>query len=547
MSKSKRPFSIEGVPLYPHIKLTRERFPRVLMTRLIGRDDAEYFGAFLHRSNARILINFINRTFRLRSCEIDIDGSFNYPCTMYYKRRCLAPCVRNLTDQAAYDEMVTLVRLFLQNDRELFRMTIGLKIDAASADLDFEAAAKWRDILNEVESNWDNSRTSPWPESVSDTFYVRPSAEGLDIFLISQKSRRTLGERVFSFPDATEADAGESIHEVIEQFYRFHAPKEIRVSQDFARRSELQKNLSRKFGRRVPIVLLNEKNRKISTEIAIYKSTTELDVKRATANASPKELSFELKKVFGLSRQPKRISAIDVSHISGTDQVAAAIAWENGRSVPGAAEYLLSEESSEPGALAELVERRYSNAGNELVLIDGGKSQLNAAEKALPRESRADLIAAVKPPGEHSEISHFLTAAGERIDFDPTSPAMLLLQRLRDEAHDFANAVHRDTRDYANFYQMVNIVPSLTESERQKLLRHFGSHARVLNAELGEISAVIGSLKAAIAVKDIDAYKTDERERIKPLVVPVRFQDENGAADDLRPIAVTPGNVRRLR
>jgi excinuclease ABC subunit C len=548
MAKQKKHrFSIKGIPLYPHIEITRERFPRVLATRLLDEADAEYFGAFLNRSNARILIDFLNRTFRLRSCEIEVDGSFNYPCTMYYKRRCTAPCVSDLIDDTAYGEMVSLVRLFLQNDHELFRVVLGNKIDASSSELDFETAAKWRDILSEAEDYWANSRTYPWTYSVSDTFYERESATGLDIFLISQKSRRTLGERIFSFPEATEADSGEAIADVIEQFYHFHAPKEIRVSRDFARRGELQKNLSKKFGRRVPIILLNGKNRKISTDIAIYKSTTELDVKRLIALRSPRELTLELKKLFKLAKVPNRISAIDVSHISGTDQVAAAIAWEDGENIPNAAEYLLSDGSSELRALAELIAKRYLKPREEFVLIDGGMAQLNAAAVDLPKGAAIDLVSAVKPPGQHSEISHFLTVDGRRIDFDPTSPAMLLLQRLRNEAHDFANAVHRDTRDYAHFYEMVNIAPSLAERERQHLLQTFGSHTRILNASEQEIAKSVGKAKAAIAMQDIVDYRNDDRPRIKPLVVPIRFQDEKGAAEDLRPIEAAPGKMRRLR
>ena len=130
--RSKHKFSIAGKPLYPHIKLTREPFPRVLATRIIADDDAEYFGAFLNRTNARMLLDFLNRTFRLRSCDIEVDGSFNYPCTMHYKRRCIAPCVRDLANSEDYEEIVGLVRLFLLNDRPLFRSVLSSRIADAS-------------------------------------------------------------------------------------------------------------------------------------------------------------------------------------------------------------------------------------------------------------------------------------------------------------------------------------------------------------------------------------------------------------------------------
>lgn len=538
--KSKFKYSLEGMPLYPHIKLTRERFPRLLATRIIANDDAEYFGAFLNRTNARMLIDFLNRTFKLRSCDMPIDGSFNYPCTMYYKKRCLAPCVTNLIVESSYGEMVGLVRLFLANERGLLAELLKIRIRISSDALDFETAAKWRDILAAVEEYWADVRHAVWLDGTSDTFFVRDSKVSLDIFLISQKGRRVLGERVFSFERKIQTDAEylQALAEVIEQFYRFHAPKEIRVDRDFPERQNLQKMLSTKFGRSIPIRILNEKNRKISSELAIYRSSAELDVKRSKFLTEPKDLVRQLKEIFSLPKIPKRITAIDVSHISGTNQVAAKIVWENGRTVSNDAQYLLSESSSELETLSEFVSKIFSDIKEtraELVLIDGGRAQLNAALKHL-NSKHISVISAVKPPAEHSEISHFLSAT-ERIEFDPESAVHRLLQRLRDEAHQFANAVHRDTRDFENFYEAANLLPSLTETERQMLLLNFKSTAAILKATRQELEKVVGKEKTGIAMKDIENYKAGNAKKIKPLVVPIRFHDENGAADDLRMIA----------
>ena len=155
MAKAKKhKFSIEGKPLYPHLKLTSERFPRVVATRLIEDDGSEYFGAFLNRTSARMLLDFVNRTFRLRSCEIPVDGSFNYPCTMYYKRRCCAPCVAELCDDAEYAERVNWVRLFLRNERELLREVFLRRIESVAGELDFELASRLRDRIGEIEEYW---------------------------------------------------------------------------------------------------------------------------------------------------------------------------------------------------------------------------------------------------------------------------------------------------------------------------------------------------------------------------------------------------------
>lgn len=536
--RSKYKFSIEGKPLYPHIKLTRERFPRVLATRIIADDDAEYFGAFLNRTNARMLLDFLNRTFRLRSCDIEIDGSFNYPCTLHYKRRCIAPCVSDLANPEDYEEMVGLVRLFLLNDRPLFGSVLSSKIAEASEKLDFETAAKWRDILEAANDYWDNTRRSVWLDGTSDTITFRVTDTGIDVILISQKGRRVLGERIFSFNNADESDAEQAISEVIQQFYQFHLPKEIRVAILPSNKAEIEKLLYHRIGRKPRIVLLTEKNRKISTDLAVYRSSAELDVKRSVIRLEPKKLLQLIKREFKLSTTPKRITAIDVSHISGTDQVAASVSWVNGSMDTSGSNHRQSDSASEVGSIEEFVERLVeSRNGNEaeLIVIDGGPAQLNAALAAdLPRNM--SIISAVKPVGEHESIAYFLTAKKVRIDFDMTSETHRLLQLLRDEAHDYANAVHRDTRDYANYYRMAEILPSLKESERRTLLGAFGSIAKVSSVTRHEFMGLLTIEQTEAALIDLEQYRSGENKTIRPLVVPIRLQDEMGAAEDLRPI-----------
>ena len=515
-------FSIEGKPLYPHIKLTRERFPRILATRLIANDDAEYFGAFLNRTNVRLLLDFLNRTFRLRSCDIAIDGSFNYPCAMHYKRRCLAPCVRDLVDESQYLEMVGLVRLFLLNDRSLFRTIITSKIAAASEDMDFEEAAKLRDILEAVEGYWADLRRSVWLDGTSDTITYRATEMGLDVILISQKGRRVLGERIFSFPNADESDADEAISDVVRQFYRFHAPKEIRVSIQLSNKTELEKALRERAMRRVKIVRLTEKNRKVSTDLAVYRSSAELDVKRSIVGPSPAKLLQSLRKVFSLPETPKRITAVDVSHISGTDQVAASISWTNGRVDPDGSRYWLSDATSELGSVRKFLQifgDSQKNGEPELLLVDGGPAQLGAAA-ATDLPENVMIISAVKPAGDHESISHFLMRDKKQIEFDVAKESHLLLLRLRDEAHGFANAVHRDTRDYANYYRLAEMLPSLTETERNLLKVALGSVAKVEKSSEDDLSKHLSNERSTIAARDLSNYRAGTNAKVTPLIVP---------------------------
>ena len=538
MKKAGKRFSIEGIPLYPHIKLTWERFPRVYATRLIEHDDSEYFGAFLNRTNARILIDFLNRTFRLRSCDIDVDGSFNYPCTMHYKGRCLAPCVSDLITEEQYVEMVGLVRLFLANDRGSLYSSLSAKIDKASEELQFESAAAWRDILTAVEAYWAVSRQLVWLDATSDTFQIKETEEGLDVFLISQKGRRVLGERIFSFDGAKHSDRQQALSELISEFYKFHVPKEIRVPFDLVNRLEIEQDLEKRFGRRVQVITLNQKNRKISTDRAMRRSGADLDLKRAQVQLSPLELLEDLRRSFNLGESPSRIIAVDTSHISGTDQAAAAVSWQNGRIDAEGAESRISNETSELRSLQAFVREliaRHKVGERTILLVDGGPAQL-AAVASLDANADFSLIAAVKPRGEHEAISHFLLEGIARVDFDMSRPSHRLLLRLRDEAHEFANSVHRDTREYRNHYRMATLLPSLTESERRAIVLAFGSIAAVDRSKITEVAQVVGPERAILGKMDLERYQRGESREALPLVVPTSLQAENGAAEDLRPI-----------
>lgn len=131
--------------LYPHLKITDEKFPRLLVTRKIENDSAEYFGAFLPETGVRFFLDFLNKIFRLRTCTLDIDGEFSVPCPQFYAKRCVAPCVESLCDEKEYAETVELLRLFLQNRRKDFEKLLLEKIETLAEVLDFETASEWRD------------------------------------------------------------------------------------------------------------------------------------------------------------------------------------------------------------------------------------------------------------------------------------------------------------------------------------------------------------------------------------------------------------------
>lgn len=494
MSKARRyKFSIEGQPLYPYIKLTAERFPRLLSTRLVDESDgAEYFGPFLTRSGARILIDFLNTTFRLRSCTIPVDGRFPVPCTQFYAKRCLAPCVEQLCQRPAYLQVVELAKLFLVNERDRFESRLFGMISEASEALNFEPAAWLRDVMNNVREFWTTDRRDVWLADSADTYVLEYDADVIKVFIVTTRRGRVLGSRVFVFQAFDDTDPGEVLADVIEQFYPIDAPREIRVPLDLRRRHEVSQILSARVGRNVRIVVRGERPERYTALLALARTKLDVELERIKPVISSQKIKAELKKLFRLKRLPSKIEAFDAAHISGSYSTAAMAVWKNGDFVTEEYSEDLSTQTGEIATLRDFISRRFADTSRQppdLILVDGGRSQLNAALAAVSSNGITEIetIGAVKPAGRHNEISHFLTADGMRIEFDAASPAMLLLQVLRDEAHDLANAAHRKSRDMAHFYES------------------FG---------------------------------------VPPLIVPTRLDDPNGKAGDLRPIKATRTSPR---
>jgi excinuclease ABC subunit C len=311
-------FSIAGLPVYPHIKLTREEYPRLLATRVVKDDCDEYFGAFLSRTSVRILIDFLNRTFRLRSCDIEIDGNFPVPCTQYFAKRCLAPCMASLCTREFHAEIADLARLFLRNERQLFIKEASSRIESLAEALDFEKAAFLRDVLKNVGIFWSKPRWQIWLDDAVDTYDVEVVGNKVRVYLVTQRGRHVLGDRVFEFERNDDVTVEEAVFEVIRQFYTFHLPREIRVPKDFAGRKEIAERLGRRFGRNVKIVVGAFHDKRPTAQRGIERARQKVELESVAPRKTFAVISEQLKTDFELSTKPVRIEAFDIaSHVVG--------------------------------------------------------------------------------------------------------------------------------------------------------------------------------------------------------------------------------------
>lgn len=456
-------------PNYPFLKITRERFPRLLATRRPDKNlqNDKIFGAFLPVVAVRYLFDLIQRIFRLRTCELDIDGSFDAPCPEYFLHRCLAPCVREICDEKKYAEAVEEVELFLEGRKENLFHVLDREIEVLSRNLEFEKARqvlRKRKIIDRVLTD------SKWKIHLfdaTDVLTAKRAADEINLYLTTLRRGKIIGQKFFVFPaDAkTEPDIFASF---IENFYEFYAPKQIYVSHDFERRKMVEKTLVKRFGRKIKILAALPEN----LPPAVFTARKIAEIFRGNKNLrrdfDAEEISAILQNEFSLKNLPHRIECFDVAHLAGEAIVGARVLAVDGEILKDREIVWQFENLSETASLAQSVSERLKilpsrNHLPAFILLDGGKPQLSAVRKVLAETKfpRIKIIGAVKPPKHHTEIDYFLPENGEKVLFDKTNPAHQFLKQMRDAAHTLANSTHRTIHSLATIFAENSNAPKI--------------------------------------------------------------------------------------
>lgn len=568
---------------YPHLKLTiNEPFPRVMITRKIQRDGALYFGPFLPASLARRTIDLLNRTFQLRTCDIEIDGKLPRPCLEYHIKRCLGPCVRGLCTPDEYAESVRDVRLFLEGKNKELAEEYAGRMTRASEEMRYELAAKYRDLRKTVLAVSETQKMATSPDRDVDIFGYYREAQRLALQLFTMREGKIVGRREFFWEDLSpdEFDPAEFLSEVLTQYYSTdYVPLEIHVPVDFEDRELLEKALTERRGRRVRI--FDPQRGQKRDMIALVEKNAQIAFEQRFRVLKPdmERVLEELQETLELPRFPSRIESFDISNISGAENVAAMVVCENGKmNRAEGRRYRIKtvEGANDVASMREAVARRYRRQLDEhnplpdLVMIDGGKGQLNAAAAAM-RELDLEaipMIGVVKPPRRHNEVSHLLVKGREHdpIYLDSHSAVLRLIQMIRDETHRAAVTYHRKRREIRDFTSELTEIPGVGDKRKNRLLRNFGSIARIAQAGVAELTPFVGKQTA----EEIAAHFTRQRALAEgnsagtdnataaidvddademPLEVETRLDDPEGDAEDLQPIRSVDhkGEVRKPR
>jgi excinuclease ABC subunit C len=486
---------------YPYIQYTAyEKYPRVYVTRRLKKDGSIYFGPYFPANLAYRMVHLIHKHFLVPSCTVDLTRKHPRPCLQYYIHRCLGPCVEGLVTDERYAEAARDVRLFLEGRRHDLTRSLEQRMKTASETEHFEEAAGYRDLLRTLAEMEERQKIAAASGDDTDViaWYAEPPQVAVNLFHI--RGGRVVDRRDFYWENQEEFNPAEFLSSLIKQLYldAAYLPRCIHTPIDFEEREVLEEFLSEQAKHRVEISNPQRGKKHHFLEL-VEKNAQHSFVQRfRVLKPSSAAIAEALQAALGLLEPPKRIESFDISHTQGTETVASMVVWEAGRMKKSdyrkfiiRGEAAVEGEAAQPGGLLrddfssmrEAVGRRYRRVMEEgkplpsLILIDGGIGQLHAAAQALEKlEIINQPMASI---AKKEEILYVLGREDEPIVLDRHSPVLQLIQQIRDETHRFAITFHRQRRSSRRLRTSLTEIPGVGERTARKLLRKFGSVARL--------------------------------------------------------------------
>jgi len=486
---------------YPYLKLTvHEEWPRLGVVRKTEKNGALYYGPYVPAGSMWEILAFIRRNFQIRDCRYSMDKP-RRPCIRYQMGKCLAPCAGRASREA-YMKLVEEIKLFLGGKKNDLVNRLEHKMERLSDDMKFEEAAKVRDRIKALGKAWKSQKIIAPELGDMDVigFYKEKSTASFEILFI--RNGMMIGSKDLFMKNSETVSDSELMYMFLLQFYSkdIIPPSRILLSVFPLESRSLTQWLGQRSGYSVKIMSPKTGRKK---ELVHMASENAFFAYRNKKEPEPDSLLRDLKEKLHLKEPPDDIGAFDVSTISGKESVGAFVYWSQGafrkdkyrrlkiKTVRGIDDYSM---------MKEIVERTIKNLnGNlpDLVIIDGGKGQLNRAQKVIDTnraltKKQPSLIAIAKDPDRA-----FCITSDTPIRLDDKSKSSLLLKRLRDEAHRFAIGYHKKLRDKGMLESPLEAIPGIGKKRRFELLRVFGSIDGIRNASRDEIARLKGFNKTS--------------------------------------------------
>src|SRR5947208_1337201 len=514
--KQKRPrFNIllRDDKTYPYIKLTlAERFPRVYVTRRLKKDGSIYYGPYFPGNLAHRIVDVVHRHFLIPSCKVDLTRFHPRPCLQYYIKRCLGPCVKDLTTLDAYQEAVRDVQLLLEGRQTDLSRSLRQRMEQTAEDQEYERAARYRDQLSTVEQLQEKQRVAAAEGEDVDVFGYHFENQMLAVNVFHMRGGKILDRREFFWDELPERepgqafDPGEFFSALLKQIYidQLYVPHQVLAPVDFEDRTTLEELLSEKRHGRVEILVPQRGEKRSLIDLVAQNAKQSYDQRFRVMKPAAKAIQEALQDALTLPEVPKRIECFDISHIQGAETVASMVVWEEGgmnkseyrkfivRTVQGVDDF---------ASMREVITRRYKRLRDEnkpfptLVMVDGGLGQLHAAADALESlEITNQPLAAI---AKREEIIYVHGQEDDPVVLERHSPVLHLVQMIRDESHRFAVTFHRKRRQMRDRVSELEEIPGIGALTRKRLVEHFGSVRAVKQADSAALSAVVTPSQAA--------------------------------------------------
>lgn len=515
---------------YPYLKVTLgEDFPRVMITRRHVRDGSRYFGPYTRVGAVNETLRLLKKIFPFRSCKQKEPAARSRPCLNQHIQRCLGPCC-GLVDREKYRAMINEVCLFLEGRQEDLIKRLAARMEEAAENLEFEKAARLRDQLQAVREVVERQKITTGGFEDQDVVAMARAFDEACVMVFFIRGGKLIGREHYLLKGTEGLERADVLAAFIKQHYAGVdlIPGEILLAEELSEEGPLIKEwLSGKRGARVALKTPRRGEKKKLVELVAKNALLNLEQAQAEEKSRRDDASpalAELARELGLDRAPHRLECYDISNTQGANSVASMVVFEEGK--PAADQYRRFKIRTVEGpddfaSMQEVLRRRFSRAAEErqllntgqisskeakfhrlpdLVIVDGGKGQLSAARHVM-RELGFEQIPAFGLAKEEELL--FTEGRPDPIRLPADSPALRLVQRLRDEAHRFALTYHRKLRGKAALKSLLDEIEGIGEVRRRALLKAFGSLPELEQATVEQMAAVKGmNKKAARAVYD---------------------------------------------
>ncbi|MDD5968550.1 excinuclease ABC subunit C [Anaerostipes sp. 992a] len=508
---------------YPYIKVTvQEKYPRVLFARRIKRDKNKYFGPYTSAGAVKDTIDLIQKIYKIRTCNRNLpkDIGKERPCLYYQIKQCDAPC-QGYISREAYQKSIHKVMNFLNGDYKEVLSYLQEKMMNAAQEMEFEQAAQYRDLIQSVNHISNKQKINSSGMEDQDIIALAKAQEESVVALFFVRDGKLLGREHFHMQHSIETSRTEVMTEFVKQFYAGtpYLPREILLECEIEETEILEQWLSSKKGVKVKILVPKRGKKAELVDMARRNAVNILKLDSEKIRMEEKRTIGavkEIEQLIGISGL-KRMEAFDISNFNGFETVASMVVYENGK--PKKRDYRKFKIQSVKGpddykSMEEVLTRRFLHGKKEreqlkeqqmdlqfgsftrfpdLLLMDGGKGQVNVAERVLAQLNLTIPVCGMVKDDNHR--TRGLYYQNEEIIFPPKSEAFRLITRIQDEAHRFAIEYHRELRGKASVHSILDEINGIGPKRRKALMKYFKDIAKIKDASVEELCQVEGITK----------------------------------------------------